>query len=717
MKRKLLAMLLAGTLAVTGLAGCGATGGQDDAAVSEDGAEEASADETEDAEEAEAKSLEERLEIEKPWINSNILGTVTDGYTPSEQDDFYVAANHGWLENARLEPGHSSNGSAAELQLAVDERIEKMMTDDSLAGHDAELIQNLYDLWMDWDARNDFDVSEITKHTDVVKDIASIDELSAYFESEECQKYGAYIADFYIGTDNKDSDSYNVELTSTVLSLDDAAEYGEMTENGEAIKKLHDGISSYMLQKIGYSESEAQALMDAAFDFETKIAKYIMTTEEYYDPDAVEKMYNPITMDELREKSKAYPYADILEAWGAGGSKLMNLGEPEWLDGLNALYTEENLEGIKAYVICDIASSYIHLIDEDSYREYQRLANERSGIKENMSDEKTATGFVGDVLTVPMEKLYVEQYVTDETKEEVTEIIEQSVDAYRKMLSTEDWLSEETRQKAVEKLDALTPYVAYPEKWSDYSGLSIGTKEDGETLVSASEKIGDFMMDKQLAKINTKVDRANWAGDGDINVTDVNAFYDPAANGIYIIAGILGGDFYDADMPFEEKLGGIGAVVGHEISHAFDTNGAQYDKDGNVNDWWSEEDYQAFQDRADALIAYLSDMVVVDTGEKYNGSLVQTETIADMAGIKAMLAIAKERDDFDYDAFFRGYARTWNDVETRERMLSRVNSDPHAMDYLRVNVIVQQYDEFYDTYDVKDGDTMYLAPDERVAVW
>lgn len=717
MKKKLLAMLLAGTLAVTGLAGCGTAGGQENAAVSGDGEKEESADETEDAEDSEAKSLEERLEIETPWIDSNVLGTVTDDYTPSEQDDYYVAANHDWLENAKLDPGYSSNGSSVELQLEVDERIEKMMTDDSLTGHDAELIQNLYDLWLDWDARNDFDVSEITKHTDVVKDIAGIDELSAYFESEECQEYGDIIAGFYVGTDNKDSDSYNVELSSTGLSLEDAAEYENMTENGEAIKKFNDGVSAYMLQKIGYSESEAQALMDAAFDFETRIAKYMMTTEEYYDPDAVEKTYNPITMDELREKSKAFPYADILDAWGAGDSKLMNLGEPEWLDGLNELYAEENLEGIKAYLINNIASGYIRLIDEDSYREYQRLANERSGIEESMSDEKTAANVVNNALTVPVEKLYVSQYVSDETKEEVTEIIEQSIDAYREMLSVEDWLSEETRQKAVEKLDALTPYVAYPEKWSDYSGLSIGTKEDGETLLSASEKINDLMWDKQLAKINKKVDRADWAGDGDINVTDVNAFYDPSANGIYIIAGILGGDFYDADMSYEEKLGGIGAVVGHEISHAFDTNGAQYDKDGNVNDWWTEEDYQAFEDRADKLIAYLSDMVVVDTGEKYNGSLVQTETIADMAGIKAMLAIAKEQDDFDYDAFFRSYARSWNDVETREALLSRVNSDPHAIDYLRVNVIVQQYDEFNDTYDVKEGDNMYLAPNKRVAVW
>ncbi|MBR1635477.1 MAG: M13 family metallopeptidase [Lachnospiraceae bacterium] len=716
MKRKLLAMLLAGVMVVAAACG-GTTGGQENAAVSGDETNEESADETGDAEKSDAKSLEERLEIEKPWINSNILGTVTDDYAPSEQEDYYVAANHDWLVDAELPAGYSSTGAAVELMLERDEQIQGLMTDDSLTGHDAELIQNLYELWLDWDSRNAFDVSEITKHTDIVKDISTVDELSDYYKSEECLDYGNSIAGFTIGTDNKDSEAYNVELTGTGLSLGDPAEYEEMTENGEAIKKYGDGIASYMLQKIGYSEAEATRLMEEAFDFETKIAKYMMTTEEQYDPSAIEKMHNPITMDELREKSKAYPYADILEAWGAGSSKLMNLGEPEWLEGLNELYTEENLESIKAYMIRNMASGYIRFIDEDSYREYQRLDRERSGITESMSDEKTATTFVKQNLSVPMEKLYVSRYVADETKEEVTEIIEKSIEVYRDMLSSEDWLSDETRKEAVEKLDALTPYVAYPDKWSDYSGLSIGTAEDGETLLSAYEKIDDFLWEKDLAKINTRVDRANWAGDGDIDVTEVNAYYDPTANGIYIIAGILGGNFYDADMSYEEKLGGIGAVVGHEISHAFDTNGAQYDKDGNVNDWWGEEDYKAFQDRADKLIAYLSDMVVVDTGEKYNGSLVQTETIADIAGLKAMLAIAGEQDDFDYDAFFRSYARTWKDEETREAMLGRVNSDPHAMDYLRVNVIVQQFDEFNDTYGVKEDDNMYLAPEDRVLVW
>ena len=224
----------------------------------------------------------------------------------------------------------------------------------------------------------------------------------------------------------------------------------------------------------------------------------------------------------------------------------------------------------------------------------------------------------------------------------------------------------------------------------------------------------DFKIKKYFYdRLNTKVDHDLWISD----VTVVNAYYKPSENSINIIAGILGGDFYNSSMSYEQKLGAIGMVIGHEISHAFDTRGAQFDKTGNMSMWWTAEDFKKFNERADRLIKYLSSMIVDDTGNHYNGALVHTETIADMTGIKAMLGIAASHEGFDYDKFFRQYAIIWKLVQTRERIDSLLKFDVHAMPYIRVNAIVQQFPEFFETYKIVSGDKMYLAPDSRVAVW
>jgi putative endopeptidase len=195
-----------------------------------------------------------------------------------------------------------------------------------------------------------------------------------------------------------------------------------------------------------------------------------------------------------------------------------------------------------------------------------------------------------------------------------------------------------------------------------------------------------------------------------------NAFYNPTNNSINILLGILDEDFYNDDMSKEQIYAGIGSVIGHEISHAFDTNGAQFDKDGNYSNWWTDEDYTAFQNRAQKLIDYYNGITVYGD-ENAIGSMVQTEAIADMAGIKAMLTLAAKEENFDYKLFFESYAHIWKEISTYEDTYSQLTQDPHPLSYLRVNASVQQFDEFYNAFDVKEGDGMYLAPDNRVLVW
>lgn len=655
---------------------------------------------------------------ESPWLNSNILGRAASFDVPTAKQDFYLSVNYDWIKNAKLKPGRAVNGSFTQLQYELDASLRSLMTDESLEGHDADLIRNLYSLWLDWDARNKNGLGDLKTHIDAVEKINSIEDLSEYFKSDECKFHGASIANFGLGYDNDDSNFYNIEISATSLALGDSAEYKELTPNGERVKKMSEGIALYMLKRLGYDDAESNKILAQANEFEKAISESMMTHDELNSPEALKKLYtNKITLDEIREKSPIFPFAEILEAYKVFSDR-MNLQQPKWLEALNALYNESQLTNIKSYLIRNIASGAISRIDEQAYREYQRLSRERLGITESAPDEEIAADFVHGSLLTPLSKIYVEKFISEKTKKDVTKIINDAIAYYREMLKDETWLSQATREKAIEKLDAIIPRVAYPEKWRDYSGLIINKKEDGETLEKALEKMSKFGWENFYSKLNTKVDREQW-GDNDIII--VNSYYSPSKNEIFIIAGILSGDFYGEDRSYEENLGSIGMVIGHELSHAFDTNGAQFDKDGSLKDWWTKEDYEKFQARADKLIKYLSGMKVTPSGENYNGSLVQTETIADMAGIKAMLGIAAKTklngENFDYDKFFRAYARIWANVMTPARLDYLLKVDVHALPYIRVNAIVQQYDEFYKTYEIKSGDSMYIVPEQRVNVW
>ena len=632
------------------------------------------------------------------WRDTNLIGAMKD-YNPALTDDFYANVNHEWLVNAKLKPGRSSNASFYELQDIVDANLKAIMTDDTLTGHDAELVRKLYSLWLDWDARNKNGLADLPEQAKLITDIKTLDDLTKYFMSESSFYHGTVIADFVLGVDNKNSEAYNLELSATGLSLGDSAEYKELTPNGERTKKMHRAIVSYMLGRFGYSDEEISAHLAREFEFEKKLAPFMMTHEEIYAPEAIERMYNPLTLDELREKSPVFPFADIIASHKAQ-SRYMNLQEPEWLKVLNDTYTPENLELMKSYLLCRIAAGYMGVIDEAAYRELQRISRERYGIKESKPDDELAVDFVHGSLPVPVSRLYVARYVPESAKREVTGIIRETVKYYRSMLAGEEWLSQSTREKAVEKLDAMRLNAAYPDKWTDFSGLNIPDDFYGAVQAIHKYKTQKYFYDR----LNTNVDHDLWIND----VVVVNSYYRPSENSINIIAGILGGDFYRPEMSYEEKLGGIGSVIGHEISHAFDTNGAQFDKSGNVLSWWTDDDYREFKARADKLIKYLDTFGV-------NGSLIQTETIADMAGVKAMLGIAAERENFDYDKFFRSYARTWKLIQTQESLDMVLKVDVHALPYLRVNAIVQQYGKFYETYGITSGDNMYLG--ERVAVW
>ena len=657
------------------------------------------------------KTLEERLSIEKPWINSCIMGTINESYDPSLKDDFYVNINRDWLMNTKFKPGKSCTSSFEELQYIIDCNIKDLMTDKSIKTHDADLIRKLFKVYMDFKSRES-NLDRLKGHIKIVQDIETLDQLSQYFKSEECEKHGCSIIHFGRALDLKETNKYCIGISTIGLTFGDSDEYSkELTSNGQKKKDYFEKILKYVMQRFGYTDEEYNDILEMRYKFEFMAAHHIDSYEESSKPDYIEKIYNPVTLDKLNEMSKVFPIVDIMKSSKISHSKLITLYEPKYLEFLNTIYIQDNVELIKSYLISCMLYSYINYIDEESFRYFMKCYYERCGITTEMPDDEIFSSWVNSTLPTCTSKAYLAKYVDTSIKSEIEELIKKIIKVYKKMLQSQKWLSDETKSKAIDKLDHLTIHVVNPDKWNDYSGLSLFKLNNLYDIITT---INDYKWKKfTLDRINTEKDREMWAND----ITSVNAYCNQLENAIIITAGILNGSFYSKDMTIEEKLGAIGVIIGHEISHCFDTNGAQFDKDGNFNNWWNEEDLKNFRDRCSKIDTYFDEMVLSEDGTHYKGILVNKEFTADITGMKCMLTIAKKIKNFDYDKFFRSYARLWKCLRTQESMDSLIKTDCHEVECLRVNCVLQQFDEFINTYDLSKSDKMYLDKDKRISIW
>ncbi len=694
------AILMTGAM-VLSMAGCGQK--QQAETTAETAAETAAMAETEAAEAAGTTDFTGGT----PWIDSDIKSNVTADMATSPKDDFHLYVNKDWLLSSEIPAGYTGDSSAVAVSMETEQRIQSVLTDQSLTGHDAELIQGYYEKFLDWDARNAVGIKPLQEKTDKVTAITSLDALSELLSSEEGYFYHDLIL---MGTTPKleDSSLYTVGITQTALLLGDAAEYTQRTTLGDAKYSAQKDAVSKMMVRMGYTKEEAEKIFDDVVAFEGQLAEACYTSEDQMAADYYTRVNNMTTLDELKAVTDAYPLAAIMEARGYADSADFISMNPSYVEKVNELYTEDNLEHIKNLMVVYSVLGDMTSLDEEAYGIYTDMSIALTGA-DPAADEEIAARKVQENLLEPLEREYLEQYGSEKMKSDITGICEDIISYYRVMLESEDWLSDETKALAVNKLDNITIHSVYPEKWLDYSSLEISET----SYYEAEEKIALFKHELDVSNVNQAVDKELWT---DMNILECNAYYNPSDNSINIILGILSGDFYREDMTEEELYGGIGATIGHEISHAFDTSGAQFDEKGNFTNWWTEEDFTNFMDRAAKLSAYF-DKIVPYTGETVRGDNVQTEAIADIAGVKAVLGILSEKEDADYDLFFRSFAKSWaaNNTEMRELMI--LTQDVHPLDYLRTNVTVQQFDEFLQTYDVVEGDNMYLAPEDRILVW
>lgn len=648
---------------------------------------------------------------EKPWINSTVVGALQN-YNPKITDDFYAAVNRDWIINAKFPQGYPCLSAFTERELQVKQEILALLKDKSLTGPDAANVQNLFNLYLDWEGRENSGIQEVKKNIKQIEDIKNLSELTACLtKGKENFMNGINFFSFDVSGDFMKNFRNVLYISSTSLSLSDAADYKKLSPYGKNQKEFNDAVILFALKKLGYSQNDAQKIMEEQFSFESKIASAMMTSEDKNSPSSYKKILNKVSLDDLEKASAKYPLVQSMKAIGIAKAKTIYLEEPKWLEKLNEIYVEENLQILKSYLIAKIAFANSGLLDKETNDFIQEAKCKRNGIIQAPSYEKQATDFVDQCLSVQLSKLYAKHCVDKNAKKRITKLIKEVIKEYKNILNEQDWLCKETKAKAIEKLNATKIHVAYPALWDNYSALKILSPEQGETFYSAMKKLRAFNFEKEIKWLNKIGGSGMWNG----RIYQVNAFNGITTNSINIIAGILGGDFYRPDMKDEELYGRIGVIIGHEISHSFDPSGSQFDKRGAMKNWWTQEDLAAFKEKAQKLVNYYDNINSLEDSRQ-SGQIVQGEATADMGGVKVMLLLAKKKPGFDYKLFFESFAKAFVFVGSKELLYAFIN-DPHPFYNLRVNVTLQQYDEFLETYNLKPGDKMYLDKKDRIAIW
>ena len=641
------------------------------------------------------------------WVNGAIKENLTENMELSPKDDFHLFVNYDWLRSTEIPAGYSSWSCFGAVAEETNEKIRSVLSDEALEGHDAELVRSFYHAILDWDERNKRGIEPLVQIIEDIKDIQSLDELTSLISDWERSRFVPWFIEAAVTPGRADSSRNIVEIKTRQHNNGFSSSYSSLRNPAEE-KKLVASI----LSRAGYSQIEAAQMYDVAMN---DVEPYLSIFPSLYEDNASEDFYakhsSVLTKEEVGNLTSAFPLLNVLKARGFGENEEYQVLCPELFKNLDLIYTEGMLEKLKKYLIVCSVMNIASYMDREAYEMCQTYKNKVFGIKGSVSDEEEALSTVENKLDVPLSRAYLQKYDASEIKTDITKLIEQIVAEYKDMLRGEDWLSEETRKQAIDKLEVIKIHAIYPEEWTDYSQLNLA----GLSFWDAVVKIKDYNKEKEISRIGKNVDGYEWK----MSTLQANAYYDVQDNSINIFLGIMGGDLYYDGISDEELYAGIGTLIGHELSHAFDTSGALYDKNGNYKNWWTEQDYEAFRKRVEKLVSYYDRIPAGNAWYEGNikGAQICKEAIADMAGMKVILRLAEKKENFDYERFFIAYAKHWREVSTNEAEKNKQMADTHPLNYLRTNVTLQQFDIFFKTFSIQKGDNMYLDEEHRVCVW
>jgi endothelin-converting enzyme/putative endopeptidase len=634
------------------------------------------------------------------------------------QDDLFGHVNGRWLETTEIPADRSAWGAftmlAEQAEHDVRQIIEELAAGSPEPGSAAAKIGDLYASFMDEERIEALGADPIRPYLEELAAIGDHAGLAAFVGRLERQGGGGFFG-AYVDTDDRNSERYLVNILQGGLGLPDESYYRE--DKFGDIRSAYVTHLTKMFTLAGWADPERAA--QQVMDLETELAKGHWERAATRD---VIKTYNLMTLDEVKATAPSFAF----DAWGAALGAAEDtfaeviVREPSFLEHLSKTIDDVSLEDWKAWAAARVVRAAAPYLSSDFVDEnFDFYGKTLNGTPELRARWKRGVTFVEGSIGEAVGEQYVARHFPPRAKEMMIELVDNLLKAYRASIEDLDWMGEETKQRAYAKLETFRPKIGYPDKFRDYSALEVSATD----LIGNARAAAAFETDRELRKIGSPVDRDEWF----MLPQTVNAYYNPGMNEICFPAAILQKPFFDADAEPAENYGGIGAVIGHEVGHGFDDQGSQYDERGNMENWWTEEDRSAFQERADKLIKQYSEFEPRDVpGEKVNGALTVGENIGDLGGITIALK-AYEISLGGQEApvvegltgaqrVFYNFAHVWRTKRRREQMLQLLIVDPHSPAEFRAN-IVRNLDEFHDTFGTAPGDGLWLEPEDRVRIW
>lgn len=664
------------------------------------------------------KKIEKEEEIH--GINLAYMDTTT-----SAQENFFRYVNGTWLDSTEIPGDRTSWGSFQELRQRTDEDalalLEGASQSDSLdASSDQAKAVFLYKSIMDTVTRNDQGVQPVQPYLNKIDAIENKEDLQKFLV--EMSEYGsAGFFGFSVQADRKDSNINAAYLYPSGLGLPDRDYYVADDSDSKEKREKYKAYIAEMLQYLDYSEEEAKKEAETILAFETGLAEPQLDKVERRD---ARKTYNPMAVAELQKTVPAMQWDEYFEGIGAEDLDTIIVSQPGYMKALQDIIAKNSVEDWKAYLkwnlFNDAAPSLTTELEHKSWEFYDKTLQ---GAQEQRPRKERALGTVNRTIGEALGKLYVEEHFPAEAKEKAQEMIANIIKAYETRINNLSWMSEDTKKKALEKLSTFTVKVGYPDEWKDYSALVVKAPENGGSYYQNMLNAQKWRVSENLAELGEQVDKGKWY----MPPQTVNAYYNPSFNEIVFPAAILQPPFYDYKADAAVNYGGIGAVIGHEISHGFDDSGARFDAEGNLNNWWTEEDLEQFEELGGDLAEQYSNIEVLDS-VYINGKFTLGENIGDLGGVNAaydglQIHLAENGNPGKIDGFtpeqrfFLSWATVWRTKMRDEALKNKIKTDPHSPGMYRAYVPLQNIDAWYDAFLIEEGDPMYIKPEERVRIW
>ena len=651
---------------------------------------------------------------EKP-LTSGILTEYMDT-SVEPGDNFTQYVNGTWLKNTPIPDDKASYGVAYMVYEESEENVKKIIEEsaagDFAQGSDEQKVGDLYQSYMDFEKRNAVGVAPLKAEFDKIDAIGSYDDLATYFAYANKYNYNVPLG-LFIYQDFKDPTIYTIYTWQAGLGLPDREYYLKEDDRSKEIRAKYVAHMAKMFDLAGLANAEASA--KTVMGLETKLAEKHMEKEKTRD---LVSLYNMFPVDTLSNIMPSFNWTAFLGEAGMEKQEKLGVLMLDYTKALDKIITGTNLNTWKTYlkwgVIDANASRLNEAMDQQNWEFYSKELN---GTKEQRPLWRRGVSVVNGTMGEVVGKVYVKKHFPPEAKERMEALVQNLLKAYEASINELDWMSEDTKKEALDKLSKFTPKIGYPDKWKSYDFEIKADDLFGNTMNSRL-----YEYNRELAKLGQPIDRDEWG----MTPQTVNAYYNPTLNEIVFPAAILQPPFFDLNAEDAVNYGAIGAVIGHEIGHGFDDTGSTFDGDGAMRNWWTDTDKEEFKKRTTALVDQYNSYEVLP-GLNINGEFTLGENIGDLGGLSIALkaynmsldgAEGPEMDGFTAEQrVFLGYAQAWRSKTRDEAIRVQINTDPHSPADYRVNGIVRNVPEFYAAFDIQEGDSLYLAPEKRVKIW